>query len=193
MPILASFDIKRCFDKLPSGDVKEFEQLFNAYKKKLFSIALKMLKSTEEAEEVVQEVFLSLWQSRSKLGNVKDPEAYLFTITYNTVYSHLRKLAKNLQLRSGVALLMPSDANSTEEEIVAHETNKMIREAIRNLPIQQRTVYELNKLQGLSYNEIADYMHISNNTVRNHLSVASKTVRIVLKKWSALMMLLLHQ
>ncbi|MBX3252565.1 MAG: RNA polymerase sigma-70 factor [Chitinophagaceae bacterium] len=183
MPILASFNINVCFKALGDGDTSGFETFFEAYKKRVFGVALKMLKSETEAEEIVQEVFLSIWQSRARLGDINDPEAYLFTITYNAIYSQLRKISRNLQLINRVVQQITEKQNSAEEVIAAHETDRMIREALLHLPPQQRTIYELNKLQGLSYHEIAECMHLSQNTVRNHLSVATKTIRGILKKW----------
>ncbi len=183
MSNLAHFDIKIFFKSLGDGDTDGFETFFETYKKKVFGVAFKMLKSETEAEEIVQEVFLSIWQSRDKLYNVNDPEAYFFTITYNAIYSQLKRVSRNLQMVDAVVKQITERQYSVEEAIAAFETDKLIREALRQLPPQQRTVYELNKLQGLSYHEISECMNLSQNTVRNHLSVATKTVRGILKKW----------
>lgn len=192
MPIVACFNIETCFHALANGDTSGFESFFESYKKKVFSVALKMLKSDTDAEEIVQEVFLSIWQSRARLGEVNDPEAYLFTITYNAVYKHLRKISQNLRLVNAVIKRISESQNSTEETITAHETDRIIREALLQLPPQQRTIYELNKLHGLSYHEIAENMHLSRNTVRNHISVATKTIREILEKWAIVLIWMLH-
>jgi RNA polymerase sigma-70 factor (ECF subfamily) len=142
-----------------------------------------MLKSPTEAEDIVQEVFLSIWQSRAGLDKINDPEAYLFTITHNTIYTHLRKASRNEQLLNAILYYIAQKQNTTEETVAAHEAGKLIREAVQQLSPQQRTVFELRKQEGLSYNEIAARMQISQNTVRNHLSIAVKTVRSHLKKW----------
>jgi RNA polymerase sigma-70 factor (ECF subfamily) len=176
-------DITACFQTLAKGDLNVFEAFFEAYKKRVFGVALKMLKSPTEAEDIVQEVFLSIWQSRAGLDKINDPEAYLFTITHNTIYTHLRKASRNEQLLNAILYYIAQKQNTTEETVAAHEAGKLIREAVQQLSPQQRTVFELRKQEGLSYNEIAARMQISQNTVRNHLSIAVKTVRSHLKKW----------
>ena len=184
MPTRYFFNINAFFKTLADGDASGFETFFNLYKKRVFGIALKMLKSETEAEEIVQDVFLSIWQSSARLGEISDPEAYLFTITYNAVYTKLKKIAQNQRLLHSVLQHLAQKQNTTEETIAAHESERLINEAIQQLPAQQRTVYELNKLAGLSYHEIAEHLHLSQNTVRNHLSAATKTVRMILRKWT---------
>ncbi len=184
MPVQNTFDIKVCFKTLAAGDAREFEFFFETYKKRVFGVALRLLKSEIDAEETVQEVFLSIWQSRTKLSEVLDPEAYLFTITYHTIYSQLRKISRNQHLVNSIAQRMEKQGqNTTEETMAAHESTRLIHEALGQLPAQQRTIYELNKLKGLSYQEISERMDISLHTVRNHLFVATKTIRTILKKW----------
>lgn len=183
-PNLHYINIQECFQRLAEGDLSVFEAFFEAYKKRVFGVALKMLKSPTEAEDIVQEVFLSIWQSRERLDKVSDPEAYLFTITHNAIYTHLRKASRNEQLLTAIIHQIAQRQHTTEDSIAAHETGKLISEAIQQLPPQQRIVYKLSKQEGLSYHEIAEHMHISQNTVRNHLSVAVKTIRTLLKKWA---------
>lgn len=182
MPVHDLYDITECFQRLAKGDESAFETLFELYKKRVFGVAFKMLKSEVEAEEIVQDVFLSIWLAQSKLGYINDPEAYLFTITYNTIYAYLKKASRDQQFLKTIINHITHIQNTTEEAIAANETNKLINEAIQQLPPQQRTVYELSKQEGLSYDEIAGRMQLSRNTVRNHLAEAMKTIRAFLKK-----------
>lgn len=191
MPVHDQYDLKECFQSLVRGEAGAFETIFNLYKKRVYFLALKMLKSETEAEEIVQDVFLSIWLAKTKLGNINDPEAYLFTITYNTIYTHLKKASRNQQLLNTIILHLAQIQNTTDEIIAVHETGKLINEAIQFLSPQQRTVYQLSKQEGLSYDVIAEHMHISRNTVRNHLAEAMKTIRAFLKKTTALFILLL--
>ncbi len=181
---LHNINIKECFRSLAEDDISVFEAFFEAYRKRVFGTALKMLKSPTEAEEIVQDVFLSIWQSRGRLGKINDPEAYLFTITHNAIFTRLKKASRDQKFLNAILHHIALKQNITEETIAAHETGKLISETIQQLPPQQRAVYELSKLEGLSYNEIAERMHLSPNTVRNHLAESVKTIRLVLKKWS---------
>jgi RNA polymerase sigma-70 factor (ECF subfamily) len=182
------YDMREYFQRLAKGDASAFETIFELYKKRVFGVALKMLKSETDAEEVVQDVFLSIWLAKRNLGQVNDPEAYLFTITYNTIYSRLKKASHNQELLNTIIQHLTEIQNTTAETIAARETGKLINEAIQQLPPQQRTVYELSKQEGLKYDEIAELMHLSKNTVRNHLSEAMKTIRTFLKKTEMLFM-----
>src|SRR5947207_1485747 len=98
MPVLNLYEIKELFKKLSTGDESVFKTLFELYKKKVLATAIKMIKSETAAEEIVQDVFLSIWIAKERLGDVNDPEAYLFTITYNTIYTHLKKASRDQQL-----------------------------------------------------------------------------------------------
>lgn len=185
------YDVKELFKCLGNGDTSAFEIIFRLYKKKVFSVALKMLKSETDAEEIVQDVFLSIWLARARLTGINDPEAYLFTITYNTIYTRLKKASRNRQLLNSILLHLTPIQNTTEETIAANETGKLITEATMELSPQQRNVYQLSKQEGLSYDEIAERMHISRNTVRNHLTEAMKTIRTFLKKTAFLIVALI--
>lgn len=176
------FDLGELFTRIANGDEKSFSTLFDLYKKKVYSTALKMLKSESESEEIVQEVFISLWKVRNKLGDVTNPEGYIFTITYNTVYSHLRKISQQQELLEGVILRVVSKQNTTLETIAANETSKLIYEALQKLPPQQRKIYDLARHDEMSYDDIASELGLSKNTVRNHLAEAMKSIRYILKK-----------
>lgn len=177
-------NIKECFQSFSEGDAIGFEMFFDAYKTRVFRLAVKMLKSEAEAEEIVQDVFLSIWTARERLNKIGDPEAYLFTVTYNAIYKRLKKISRSRELLQSVLSNLIQSQNTTEETVSANEIERLMHEAIRQLPPQQRAVYELNKEEGLSYREIAEHLHLSPNTVRNHLAEAMKAIRLFLKKWS---------
>ncbi len=182
MPVHELYDIREYFQRLAKGDTSAFETIFYYYKKRVFGVAFKMLKCETEAEEIVQDVFLSIWLAKSRLSLIKDPDAYLFTITYNTVYSHLKKASRNKVQLTAIVHRISQIQNTTDETIAANETGKLINAAVQQLPPQQRVVYDLSKLEGLSYDEIAGHLQLSRNTVRNHLAEAMKAIRIFLKK-----------
>lgn len=182
------YGLKELFDSLAGGDDRAFGTIFELWKKRVYSVALKMMKSETEAEEIVQNVFLSIWTSKGRLGDIDDPEAYLFTITYNAIYTHLKKASRNQQLLNTIFNNLAETQNTTDEIIAARETGKLINEAIHELPPQQRTVYRLSKQEGLSYDEIAEQMQLSRNTVRNHLAEAMKAIRTFLKKTTIVFM-----
>jgi RNA polymerase sigma-70 factor (ECF subfamily) len=165
------------------GDEKSFRILFDHYKDRFYWTVYKMTGREEIAEETVQEVFLNIWRQREALTEVKDPDAYFFTIVYRQVYLFYKKQA--IEKKGMLAVSETSESrNFTDETILAKESERMIQKAITRLPSQQKRVFELSKLEGLTRVQIAEKLEISPNTVRNHMSEAMKSVQAYLKKVS---------
>lgn len=163
-----------------AGDEKAFRILFDHYKDRFYYVVLKMTGLEDIAEETVQEVFINIWRQRESLQEIKDPDAYFFTIVYRQVYRFYKKQALEKKLRQFVSESSES-RNFTEENVLAKERERFIHEAVARLPTQQKRVFELSKLEGLSREQIAEQLEISPNTVRNHMAEGMKSVRTYLK------------
>lgn len=186
---------KALFSRVADGDETAFNELFHLYHKRFYAAAVKMTRSGQAAEELVQDVFVTLWTKRAELQHMERPFSYLFTILYNSIYRHLRQLAleKRRIIEAGASLNDIEDP--VEELLLAKEHEAIIRKAIGQLPEQQRRVYQLIKQQGMSREEAAQAMGISPNTVRNHLSEAVNNLRTYLKRALPLLLhiLLMHK
>lgn len=182
---------KSLFLHIAAGDENAFRELFDRYKIRFYAAALKMTRSEILAEEIVQEIFITLWLKRALLPTIEKPDTYLFTMVYNSVYRQFRKIAleKRTQLRAGIR--SNEKVPETEEWLDARESQQMIHEAINKLPAQQQLVYKLSREGGLSREEIAHKLDISPNTVRNHLREALKNIRSYLQEATGLATLLL--
>lgn len=181
MAVYELYDLKEYFQRISNDDENAFATIFDLFKKKVFAVAFKMLKSETEAEEIVQEAFLSLWRSRVQLNNVENPEGYIFKVAYHTIFAHLKKASRQQELLDGIIINLTYKQNTTQEMVAANETSRLIFEAIQLLPPQQRIILELAKLNDLSYAEIGEKLDLSKNTVKNHLVQAMKTIRVLLK------------
>jgi RNA polymerase sigma-70 factor (ECF subfamily) len=135
-----------------------------------------MTRSDQVAQEMVQDIFLKIWQNRATLPDIDKPDTYFFTILYRQVYRHYKKLALESKLLKLIAE-SPHFQNITDETILAQESKKLIDEAVSKLPKQQQLVFRLSKVEGLSRDQIAEQLNISPNTVRNHLSDAIRFIR----------------
>lgn len=173
------YDEKELLAEIAAGDERAFRELFDLYKERFYSLALKMTRSDEIAEDIVQDVFMAIWDKRKILTEVDNPPSYFFTIIYRRVYRYYRKMALERKLLQVIPPAKES-VNTTEEMVLAHESNKLILQAISRLPSQQQLIFKLIKQEGLSRNDIASQLHISPNTVRNQLSDAIKSIRIFL-------------
>jgi RNA polymerase sigma-70 factor (ECF subfamily) len=173
---------KQLFEQLSEGSEKAFRAIFELYKNRFYAVALKMTRSEYIAEEIVQEVFVTIWDRRTRLVDVEKPDTYLFTTVYNSIYAHFKKIA--LEKRTREALFsQPEELESPLELLLQHKENEqLLQRAIAHLPPQQQLVYKLLKQDGLSREEVAAQLHISPNTVKNHLQEAMKFLRTYLER-----------
>lgn len=174
------YDEKALLAKIASGDERAFRKLFDLYNERFYAIALKMTRSDEVAEDIVQDVFMNLWIKKESLVNVVNPSSYFFTAVYRKIYHHYRSEALN---RKFLHSMSPVEklADATEEKVLAHESETLISKAISQLPPQQKLVFKLSKQEGFSRADVAHQLNITPNTVRNHLADAIKFIRNFLR------------
>lgn len=172
---------KELFDRIAVGDEAAFKILFEKYRGKFYNAVLHFTKSALTAEELTQEAFINIWRSRAGLAEVDNPNAYLYRIIFNLVYSYLCKESNEARIRDHARSYKGEADYSTIESLEAKETGKLVAEAVDRLPVQQKKVYLLSREKGMTYQEIAAELKISPNTVRNHLVEALKSIRHCLK------------
>jgi RNA polymerase sigma-70 factor (ECF subfamily) len=165
-------------ERLKKGDMLAFDQVYELYSHKLFSFVFRILKNEEEANDIVQEVFVKIWESREKLSDFKLLNSYVFTIAYNNSIDLIRKRInsnKYLDHLKNSSVIQISPATISDFEYV--ELNTRAEKLIANLPDRQKQVYLLHREEGLTYPEIAERLKISKNTVENHMVQALKYLR----------------
>lgn len=167
---------------IKAGNLKAFDQLYYRYSKRLLNFSLSVVKSKEEAENIVQEVFLTLWMNRGNISSDASVRYYLFTIAYNTAISALRRKAKDAKFLEQLKGLqeLTSEPEGLENEY--SDLQEKLSLILDELPARQREIFILHKVNGLKYQEIASKLNISVNTIENHMSRALKTIRSKLGK-----------
>jgi RNA polymerase sigma-70 factor (ECF subfamily) len=163
------------------GDEKAFANLFHHYADAVYGVALVYTKSTEIAEEVVQDIFLKIWVKRQDLGTVRRFDDYLFITVRNHVLNYLRQKKRDQQFINHLATHFEESALSPELQLQFKESEALIQKAVSALPPQQQAVYKLARQEGLSLAEVAEQMGLSRNTVRNHLARSLESIRTYLK------------
>jgi RNA polymerase sigma-70 factor (ECF subfamily) len=159
------------------GNEPAFEKLFNHYHHKIYTIAIKLTHSTVLAEEIVQDVFLIIWQRRSELYQIQDFDAYLFIVARNKVYKVLKRIAKNYSITSFKNQSSLAANNDTSDVVMNKEYNFLLKKAIDRLPNQQRQVYKYIKEDGLKRDEVAFLLHLKPETVKSNLAQSMKKIR----------------
>jgi len=154
-----------------------FADLFKKHEYRLHTLVLKLTRSNQYARDIIQEVFLKLWEHRAQMHTIQNVEAWLYRLTENKVIDFLRKAAADSRLKETIWKNQPETFNETEDHVVAREYNQIIQKAVDQLPPQRKLIYQLNREKGLNYQEIADRLAISKHTVKNQLSTALQSIR----------------
>lgn len=159
-----------------------FADIFQKHEHKLYSLALRITKSDLYAKDVIQDVFLKLWENREAIYSIENIEAWLYRVTENKLIDFLRKVAADDRLKEAVWNNLLKNFNETEALVAAKEYDRIIQKAIDKLPPQRKLIYYLNREEGLNYQEIAKELHISRHTVKNQLSSALQSIRSFLSR-----------
>ncbi|WP_372934578.1 RNA polymerase sigma-70 factor [Mariniphaga sediminis] len=164
---------------LKKGDMAAFDAIYNKYSHKLHEFVFRYLKQEEDAEEIVQDVFIKIWESRNRIDVYSSFEAYLFSIAYNTSMSLLRKRVSDMKSREYLRTTQQSNYSddNTIGEIHFKELNEKVNILLTQLTPRQKEIYLLSREEGLSHKEIAAKLNISENTVKNHLVTTLKFLK----------------
>lgn len=173
---------------LSQGDMVAFEELYERYWSKLYSAAYKRLSNREAAEEVVQDIFTSVWLKRSSLVIYSSFENYLYTSVKYMVFASFQKETNRKTYENYAMHVNTHVDNSTVEEIDCNELKRNVSSEVEKLPEKRRKVYELSRREFRSNKEIAFSLGISEKTVENHLTRALRTLRINLKQVGTLLL-----
>ena len=176
---------------LQRGSVTAFDSLFEVYSGRLYNFVLKYLKNAADAEELVQVVFVKIWENRENLQSELSFKSYLFTISLNLIRKHFNKKAIALRYIESLHenyLQQPLDTFSKDEdyESIMEKINLIIEE----MPPRRREIFIKSKLEGKSSKQIAEELGISNGTVDNQVSEALHQLRFRLKYENINLMLL---
>lgn len=164
------------------GDQKAFEVLFLRYQPKLVLFLQGFIKDNEQARDMAQDIFLSIWNNKEKLAEVKSFKAYIFKMAKNIVcnyYDHIIVSEKFVADQ----LIQSSGTENTEEIIFANQLQEIIDATISQMPPQRKKIYIMSRVEGFSNTEIAERLNINKRTVENHLTTALADIRKTIKIW----------
>ena len=157
------------------GNENAFRLIFEGYRHAVYSYAMYLLKDTDAADDVVQNVFIKVWNNRQKLTGISSFKSWLFIVVKHQILDALKARLKEQTALNG--LKSAGQTSETEETILYHEYDRLINEAFKHLTPQQKLIYQLNKREGLNADEIATKLKISPHTVKTHLVHAARSIR----------------
>ncbi len=183
-------DQKCWVQALKKGDRSAFETIYLQFREPLFLLALRYLKNKNLAEDALHDIFLKLWRNKEKLNEGLSLQGFLFTSMkhhlLNTIRSHKHEVLKNIRF-----VRRKETATSDTENVVNFlQCQEIIRAGINTLSAKKREILELSFYEGLSHQEIASKLKLSEHTVRSQLSQSNKLLRTYLDKAISLFVIL---
>lgn len=163
-------------ESLRKGSIFAFDTLFEQYSQRLYLFALKYFKNKEDADELVQEVFVKVWMNRSNLKSEYSFKSYLFSIALNHIRKYFNKRELGLRYIQHLQANLPYEEPSTKEEDFEYMLQR-VNQIIEELPTRKREIFIKSKLEGKSAKAIAAELGISPGTVDNHISEALSIIR----------------
>lgn len=178
-----SYDEKKLLSRLRDNDQKAFDEIFNHYYSRVYNLALSFLHSREEAQEVVQVVFIAIWENRHHIEEDKPLSAYIQTIARNTIYNQLKKAVYRQRFID--FSLQHAENTVTEDSYQYKELQEVLENAISELPPRRREIFFLSRNQGLSYKQIATKLSITESTVNTQISKSIEFLRKRVQEFGA--------
>lgn len=164
-------------ERLQKGEVEAFDSIYNKYSGKLYAFGLKYLRSTAEAEELVQSVFLKVWENHKSLKKESSFKSYLFTIAYNEICNLFRKRSYRQKFINDTLYENAQSSYEIETGIECQSVLNQVQQIIEKLPERQKIIFRKSRYEGKSTKEIAEEIGLSPGTVDNYISDTLKYIR----------------
>lgn len=159
----------------------EFKLLVMPYSDRIYRMAYRLMENREEAEDVVQEVYLKLWAMRKELPSYRSIEALAVRIARNLCLDLLRKRKTGREAVNGEKIPTGEEVQSPEDSLERKETGELVGSLIASLPEPQKTLVHLRHIEEKEYEEIAEMVNMNVNAIRVSLSRARKQMREILE------------
>jgi RNA polymerase sigma-70 factor (ECF subfamily) len=179
---------KQLFDQIKNNDEQAFEQIFHHYYQNLCVFASKIIKDNDAAEEIVQDLFVKMWEKRKSLNINTSLKNYLVRSVKNQCINFI----KHYHIRNTYAeniLAQNKLQAEKDDDFIEFDLSKKIEESINSLPKKRQEIFRLSREEGLKYREIAEKLNISIKTVEAQMGLAIKALRDNLKKYSTFLTL----
>jgi RNA polymerase sigma-70 factor (ECF subfamily) len=170
-------------ESVKSGDLRMFENFFRSHYQMLCYYALKFVSSPDTAEEIVQDLFYTLWEKREELTITTSLKAYMYAATHNRCLKYLDHRQIELKYEKYYREQAVDSYEPASDMTNINEIQQVINKTLDSLPEKCSRIFRLNRFEGLRYNDIAKELSISVKTVEAHMGKALKMLRKNLKEY----------
>ena len=163
--------------QIKKGDIKAFEQLFRLYYSPLCWYATSIVGDRETAEEIIEDLFYTIWKEKERLNIFRSVKSYLYTAVWNGCLQHHRQRQKDEEMQRKMQQATPTYTSSPEDEAEFEELQRVVDRCLAQMPERCRHIFLLHRDEGLKYTEIATRLSISVKTVEANMSKALALLR----------------
>jgi RNA polymerase sigma-70 factor (ECF subfamily) len=183
---------KELIQLVSQGDRAAYAILYSHYFPRLYRFLFFLSHAHEDTEEIIQEIFLTIWEKKEKLDAIRSFEDYLFRMARNRHIDKVKRDKTRLKVAHSIITREPASADLTEKAVIYKEYHHAAIEAIRQLPDRKKTIFLMSTEEEMSLDEIAETLHISRSAVKKHLYAAILLVKKYLRKhaeWTIMLIL----
>jgi RNA polymerase sigma-70 factor (family 1) len=164
--------------RIASGDEGAFRQVYVFYYKRLYQFAYALVKTREPAEEIVEDVFVRIWQQRETINSIQNLRVYLYTAIKNSALNYLSQKARQsiTEPFDHIHITVGNSTDTPEQILITAEMQQKIQTAVEALPPRCKMIFKLVREDGLKYKEIAGILNISVNTIDAQMAIAIKKI-----------------
>jgi RNA polymerase sigma-70 factor (family 1) len=176
--MLENDHIKRLLSAIAlNNDQAAYKELFLLMHSRLKQFAYSILKSTEESEELVSDLFIKIWEKRDQLTTIDSPRLYFYTTAKNLAFNRINKQKRQQSLAAEAWLVQLNSIYFDPEQLMmTEEMMRKIKQAVNDLPPRCRIIFKLIKEDGLKYKEVAELLHLSVKTIEAQMAIALRRI-----------------
>ena len=170
------------FQRIANGDEAAFRIFFDAYRISLFTFAYEFTRSSTDAEDLVQEVFIKVWKNRTRLADLDEPLYYIFAMARNRIFDYLKITARDKKRLEEIWRRIQVNNEDPYLHVIMREETEVIDKAINCLPVNKAKVLRMSREQGMSHSQIAEAVGLSKSRIKNIIVESLKLIRNYLDK-----------
>lgn len=163
--------------KLNKGDKEAFDEVYSACHRRIYGNLLKLVKSEETAREILQKVFIRLWEKREIIDPEQPVHAWLHRVAANMAIDFFRKAARDRKLKTHLIITAEKKYSHVEEDLNQKQMQSILNEAVDKLSPRRKEIFKLIKMDGKSYKQVSQMLGISVSTINDHIVKANHNIR----------------